>query len=237
MIPRIEFEPTAPVPLEGIRVVDLSRLVAGNMVSLQLADQGAEVIKIEDPESRRSAARLASQGLSLHWKVYARNKKSLAIDLRPPGGRDALLDLLATSQVLIENYRPGTLEADGAGPGRAACAQSGAGHRAHHRLRPGRAVSRPARLRHAGGGDVGLRRQERVRRPAAGAAAAGDGRHGRRAVWRLCGDGGAARGRARRQGTGDRPAAAGADDFRPRARMRRSTGSPARSRGGPAAGR
>ena len=50
MIPRIEFDPTAPAPLDGIRVVDLSRLVAGNMVSLQLADQGAEVIKVEDPK-------------------------------------------------------------------------------------------------------------------------------------------------------------------------------------------
>lgn len=116
MIPRIEFEPTAPAPLDGIRVVDLSRLVAGNMVSLQLADQGAEVIKIEDPKVGDPLRAWRVNGLSLHWKVYARNKKSLAINLRPQAGRDALLDLLATSQVLIENYRPGTLEQMGLGP-------------------------------------------------------------------------------------------------------------------------
>src|SRR3984957_16916821 len=117
MIPRIDFEPNAAAPLDGIRVVDLSRLVAGNMVSLQLADQGAEVIKIEDPKVGDPLRAWRVKGLSLHWKVYARNKKSLAINLRPRAGRDALLDLLATSHVLIENYRPGTLEQMGLGPG------------------------------------------------------------------------------------------------------------------------
>ncbi len=116
MIPRIEFAPDAPVPLSGIRVVDMSRLVAGNMVSLQLADQGAEVIKIEDPKVGDPLRAWRTKGLSLHWKVYARNKKSLAINLRPQAGRDVLLDLLATADILIENYRPGTLEEMGLGP-------------------------------------------------------------------------------------------------------------------------
>jgi len=106
MIPRIEFEPNADAPLDGIRVVDLSRLVAGNMLSLQLADQGAEVIKIEDPRVGDPLRAWRVKGLSLHWKVYARNKKSLALNLRPQAGRDALMDLLAQSHVLIENYRP-----------------------------------------------------------------------------------------------------------------------------------
>lgn len=116
MIPHIEFEPNARAPLDGIRVVDLSRLVAGNMLSLQLADQGAEVIKIEDPRVGDPLRAWRVKGLSLYWKVYARNKKSLALNLRPQAGRDALMDLLATSQVLIENYRPGTLEEMGFGP-------------------------------------------------------------------------------------------------------------------------
>jgi crotonobetainyl-CoA:carnitine CoA-transferase CaiB-like acyl-CoA transferase len=116
MIPRIEFDPTATPPLAGIRVLDLSRLVAGNMVSLQLADHGAEVIKIEDPKIGDPLRAWRIKGLSLHWKVYARNKKSLALSLRPPEGRALLLDLAATSQVLIENYRPGTLEEMGIGP-------------------------------------------------------------------------------------------------------------------------
>lgn len=116
MLQRIEFAPDAPVPLSGIRVVDLSRLVAGNMVSLQLADQGAEVIKIEDPKVGDPLRAWRWKGQSLYWKVYARNKKSLALNLRPQAGRDVLLDVLATSQVLIENYRPGTLEQMGLGP-------------------------------------------------------------------------------------------------------------------------
>jgi crotonobetainyl-CoA:carnitine CoA-transferase CaiB-like acyl-CoA transferase len=116
MIPRIAFDPSATPPLAGIRVLDLSRLVAGNMVSLQLADHGAEVIKIEDPKIGDPLRAWRVNGLSLHWKVYARNKKSLALSLRPPEGRALLLDLAATAHVLIENFRPGTLEEMGLGP-------------------------------------------------------------------------------------------------------------------------
>jgi formyl-CoA transferase len=116
MIPHIAFEPNASTPLEGIRVIDLSRLVAGNMLSLQLADQGAEVIKVEDPRTGDPLRAWRVNGLSLHWKVYARNKKSVALNLRAAAGRDALVDLLVHSHVLIENYRPGTLEEMGLGP-------------------------------------------------------------------------------------------------------------------------
>lgn len=116
MIPHIEFATDAPAPLDGIRVVDLSRLVAGNMVSLQLADQGAEVIKIEDPKVGDPLRAWKVKGLSLHWKVYARNKKSVAMNLRPDAGREVLKDLIASSHVLVENYRPGTLEQMGLSP-------------------------------------------------------------------------------------------------------------------------
>ena len=116
MIPRIAFDPSATPPLAGIRVLDLSRLVAGNMVSLQLADHGAEVIKVEDPTTGDPLRAWRVNGLSLHWKVYARNKKSLALSLRPPEGRALLADVAARSQVLIENFRPGTLEEMGLGP-------------------------------------------------------------------------------------------------------------------------
>src|SRR6185437_3190081 len=145
MIPRIAFEPDARPPLSGIRVVDLSRLVAGNMVSLQLADQGAEVIKIEDPERGDPLRAWRVKGLSLYWKVYARNKKSLALNLRPDAGKQALADLLATSHVLIENYRPGTLEAMGfspealhaRNPGLVIVRVSGFGQSGPYRERPG----------------------------------------------------------------------------------------------------
>src|ERR1700722_5295589 len=115
-IARKSFDPDAACPLDGIRVVDLSRLVAGNAVSSQLADYGAEVLKIEDPVTGDPLRAWQSQGVSVHWKLYARNKKSVALGLRDPRGRELLLDLIASSEVLIENFRPGTLEKMGLGP-------------------------------------------------------------------------------------------------------------------------
>src|SRR3954471_18956402 len=110
------FDTTADCPLDGIRVIDLSRLVAGNAVSSQLADFGAEIIKIEDPVKGDPLRGWQSRGVCVHWKLYARNKKSVALSLRQPKGRELLLDLAASSEVLIENFRPGTLERIGLGP-------------------------------------------------------------------------------------------------------------------------
>ena len=125
-VPQRSFEPGAACPLDGVRVIDMSRLVSGNMVSLQLADFGAEVLKIEDPKRGDPLRAWQTDGVSVHWKVYSRNKKSMALSLREPRGRELLLDLVDTAQVLIENFRPGTLEAMGLGAGGAAPAQPAA---------------------------------------------------------------------------------------------------------------
>jgi crotonobetainyl-CoA:carnitine CoA-transferase CaiB-like acyl-CoA transferase len=115
-IPKKSFAPDASCPLDGVRVIDLSRLVSGNMVSLQLADFGAEVIKIEDPQKGDPLRAWQTEGASLYWKVYSRNKKSVALSLRTARGRELLAELIAGAAVLIENFRPGTLEAMGLGP-------------------------------------------------------------------------------------------------------------------------
>src|SRR5437667_10548245 len=115
-LPQQSFAPEEACPLDGVRVVDLSRLVAGNAVSSQLADFSAEVLKIEDPVKGDPLRAWQSHGVSVHWKLYARNKKSVALSLREPRGRELLLDLAASSEVLVENFRPGTLEKIGLGP-------------------------------------------------------------------------------------------------------------------------
>src|SRR6516164_9289356 len=112
---RIEFDAGAQGPLAGVRVLDLSRLVAGNMLSLQLADFGADVIKVEPPAGD-PLRDWRDGGEELHWKTYARNKRSIVLNLRHDGAKHALLRLVATADILIENFRPGTLEEIGLGP-------------------------------------------------------------------------------------------------------------------------
>ncbi|HVR48220.1 MAG TPA: CoA transferase, partial [Pseudorhodoferax sp.] len=98
-----------------MRVVDLSRVVAGNMLSLQLGDFGADVIKVEPPQGD-SLREWRDNGYSLHWKTYGRNKRSIVLNLRQPKALEALKKLLAKADVFIENYRPGTLEKMGLSP-------------------------------------------------------------------------------------------------------------------------
>ncbi len=110
-----QFDPAAKGPLAGIRVLDLSRLVAGNMLSLQLADFGADVVKIEPP-SGDPLRDWKDDGHSLYWKTYSRNKRSVMLNLREKPAMDALWALIETADVFIENYRPGTLEEMGLAP-------------------------------------------------------------------------------------------------------------------------
>jgi crotonobetainyl-CoA:carnitine CoA-transferase CaiB-like acyl-CoA transferase len=139
------FQPEAKGPLDGLVVLDLTRLVAGNMLSLQLADFGAEVIKIEDPGKGDPLRDWKVEGVSAYWKVYARNKKSVTLDLRGAEGKETLLRLVETADVLIENFRPGTLEAMGfapevlhtRNPGLVVVRISGWGQDGPYRLRPG----------------------------------------------------------------------------------------------------
>jgi crotonobetainyl-CoA:carnitine CoA-transferase CaiB-like acyl-CoA transferase len=111
----IRFDADAQGPLAGVRVLDLSRLVAGNMLSLQLGDFGADVVKVEPPEGD-PLRDWKDDGKSLHWKTYCRNKRSIVLNLRSEAAKRALMRLVATADVLIENYRPGTLEEMGLGP-------------------------------------------------------------------------------------------------------------------------
>jgi crotonobetainyl-CoA:carnitine CoA-transferase CaiB-like acyl-CoA transferase len=111
----IEFDARAEGPLAGVRVLDLSRLVAGNMLSLQLADFGADVIKVEPPGGD-PLREWRDGGKELHWKTYGRNKRSIVLDLRKQGAKDTLLRLTQTADVFLENYRPGTLEEMKLGP-------------------------------------------------------------------------------------------------------------------------
>ena len=109
-----EYWPEAEGPLAGVRVVDMTRLAAGNMVTRMLADFGAEVIKIERP-GIGDDLRGFGEG-RVWWKEYARSKKSFTLDFRQEEGAALLNDLIARSDMLVENFVPGTLEKWGLGP-------------------------------------------------------------------------------------------------------------------------
>jgi crotonobetainyl-CoA:carnitine CoA-transferase CaiB-like acyl-CoA transferase len=105
-------------PLVGCRVIDASTVLAGPLAAQIMGDYGADVIKIEHPRSgdsfRHHGATVDGQGL--WWKIVSRNKRCVAVDLGRPDGADLLKRLVATTDVLIENFRPGTLERWGIGP-------------------------------------------------------------------------------------------------------------------------
>ena len=113
---RQDFARDAAAPLDGVRILDLSRLVAGNALTHVLADFGAEVVKVERPGQGDDLRNWRVEGVSIHWKVYARNKKSITVNMRSDRGRAILLDLVKTAQMLVENFLPGTLEQWELGP-------------------------------------------------------------------------------------------------------------------------
>ncbi|CAN5542484.1 CoA transferase [soil metagenome] len=105
-------------PLEGVRVVEMGSLLAGPFCGQLLADFGAEVIKIEPPgkgDPMRVWGRHRKEGRTLWWPIIARNKKSVTLNLREDEGQELARSLIAESDVLVENFRPGTLEKWGLG--------------------------------------------------------------------------------------------------------------------------
>ncbi|MCF3933857.1 CoA transferase [Acuticoccus sp. M5D2P5] len=140
-----DFDPAAAGPLAGIRVVDLSRLVAGNMTSLQLADHGADVVKVEPLPDGDPLRAWRRANVTTFWKTYCRNKRSLALDFRGEGAVAILRKLILSADVLIENFRPGTMEEMGldpkalqaAAPGLVVLRVSGFGQTGPYGQRPG----------------------------------------------------------------------------------------------------
>ncbi|HEY9207763.1 MAG TPA: CoA transferase [Acidovorax sp.] len=107
-----------PAALAGVRVVEMGQLIAGPFCGKTLGEFGADVIKIEAPETGDPLRnwRLIKEGTSVWWQVQSRNKRSVALDLRQKEGQDIARQLIAEADVLIENFRPGTLEGWGMSP-------------------------------------------------------------------------------------------------------------------------
>lgn len=114
-LPKRDYQVGACGPLNGVRILDLSRLVAGNTLTQLLGDFGAEVIKVEPPTGDTLRG-WETEGVKVNWKLYARNKKSLCIDFRHAKAPDLLRALVPHVQVFIESFRPGTLEKMGLPP-------------------------------------------------------------------------------------------------------------------------
>ena len=147
--------PTAPQALAGLRVIELGQLIAGPFAGKTLADFGADVIKVEPPPSEGAPGgdplrqwRMLHNGTSVWWQVQSRNKRSVVLDLRTPEGRETVARLIDEADVLIENFKPGTMEKWGLGyealsarnPGLVMLRISGYGQTGPYRERPGFAV-------------------------------------------------------------------------------------------------
>ena len=157
------------LPLTGLRVLDVSTILAGPLCCQILGDFGADVIKVEHPvqgDNMRGHGH-SKDGVPLWWKEISRNKRTLALDLKAEEGAAVLRRLAATADVLVENFRPGTLERWGIGPD------------VLHEANPGLVVVRltgfgqtgpirqPTWLRDPRGGDERLRRRDGLARRSA----------------------------------------------------------------------
>jgi crotonobetainyl-CoA:carnitine CoA-transferase CaiB-like acyl-CoA transferase len=112
LAPDREGDPSAG-PLSGVRVIELGQLLAGPFTGRLLGDLGAEIIKVEppgQPDPMRDWGHARYEDHSLWWPVLSRNKKCITLDLRKPRGQELLLELARRSDVVVENFRPGTLE-------------------------------------------------------------------------------------------------------------------------------
>ena len=109
--------PASPAALKGLRVVEMGQLIAGPFCAKMLGEFGADVIKIEPPGAGDPLRnwRMIKNGTSVWWQVQSRNKRSIALDLRSPEGQEVARRLIAEADVLVENFRPGTLEKWGMG--------------------------------------------------------------------------------------------------------------------------
>ena len=105
------------LPLSGLRVIELGQLIAGPFASIMLGEFGADVIKIEPPETGDPlrAWRMLHEGTSVWWAAHARNKRSVTLNLREPEGQEVIRQLAKDADIVIENFRPGALEKWGIG--------------------------------------------------------------------------------------------------------------------------
>jgi crotonobetainyl-CoA:carnitine CoA-transferase CaiB-like acyl-CoA transferase len=115
-LPRVSYAREARGPLKGVRVLDLTRLVSGAQFGLVLGDLGADVVKVERPGVGDPFRYTTVDGYDAYWRAYARNKRSITLDLAAPRGRELLLRLAETADLLAENFTPGVLERLVGGP-------------------------------------------------------------------------------------------------------------------------
>src|SRR5258707_9153840 len=138
-------------PLEGLRVVDLTRVLSGPFCTMQLGHLGAEVIKVERPgegDDTRAFAPPYQGAEAAYFLSVNRNKKSITLDMKSERGREVLWRLIDASDVLVENFRPGAMDRLGFGyaavsmrrPSMAHCSISGFGHTGLQKDRPGYAL-------------------------------------------------------------------------------------------------